>query len=108
EVTNQITISSYLSSIATISLGTGVVFELPIVIFILSKLGIMTPEFMRSTRRYAFIIILVIAAIVTPTPDVITMLSVTFPLLLLYEISIIVSERVQKRKLKNEKEFFNS
>jgi len=108
EVTNQITISSYLSSIATISLGTGVVFELPIIIFILSKIGIMTPQFMRSTRRYAFIIILIIAAIVTPTPDVITMLSVTFPLLLLYEISIIVSERVQKNKLKKEKEFFNS
>ncbi|HLW10993.1 MAG TPA: twin-arginine translocase subunit TatC [Fermentimonas sp.] len=108
EVTNQITITSYLSSIATISLGTGIVFELPIVIFILSKIGIMTPQFMRSTRRYAFIVILVIAAIVTPTPDVITMLAVTFPLLLLYEISIIVSENVQKRKLKNEKEFFNS
>jgi sec-independent protein translocase protein TatC len=108
EVTNQITITSYLSSIATISLGTGIVFELPIVIFILSKLGIMTPQFMRSTRRYAFILILVIAAIVTPTPDVMTMLAVTFPLLLLYEISIIVSENVQKRRLKKEKEFFNS
>ena len=108
EVTNQITISSYLSSIATISLGTGIVFELPIIIFILSKIGIMTPQFMRSTRRYAFIVILVIAAIVTPTPDVITMLAVTFPLVLLYEISIIVSENVQKRRLKKEKEFFNS
>jgi len=108
EVTNQITISSYLSSIATISLGTGIVFELPIIIYILSKLGIMTPQFMRATRRYAFIIILVIAAIVTPTPDIMTMLAVTFPLLLLYELSIMVSERVQKRKLKEEKEFFKS
>lgn len=108
EVTNQITISSYLSSIATISLGTGVVFELPIIIFILSKIGVMTPQFMRATRQYAFIIILIIAAIVTPTPDVITMLAVTFPLLLLYELSIVVSERVQKKKLKKEKEFFNS
>src|SRR5690606_31944395 len=108
EVSNQITISSYLASIATISLGTGIVFELPIIIFILSKIGIMTPQFMRSTRRYAFIVILIIAAIVTPTPDVMTMLAVTFPLLLLYEISIIISERVQKRKLKSEQEFFNS
>ena len=108
EVSNQVTISSYLSSIATISLGTGIVFELPIIIFILSKLGIMTPQFMRSTRQYAFIIILIIAAIVTPTADVITMLTVTFPLLLLYELSIVVSERVQKRKLKNEEEFFKS
>ena len=108
EVSNQITISSYLSSIATISLGTGIVFELPIIIYILSKLGVMTPKFMRNTRRYAFIIILVIAAIVTPTADVMTMLAVTFPLLLLYEISIIISERVEKRKLNKEKEFFNS
>lgn len=108
EVSNQIMISSYLSSIATISLGTGIVFELPIVIFILSKVGIMTPTFMKSTRRYAFIIILVIAAIVTPTPDIMTMLAVTFPLLLLYEISIIISERVEKNKKKKEKEFYNS
>ena len=108
EVSNQIMISSYLSSVATISLGTGIVFELPIVIFILSKVGVMTPAFMKSTRRYAFIIILIIAAIVTPTPDIMTMLAVTFPLLLLYEISIIISEQVEKKKLKKEKEFDKS
>lgn len=106
EIINQITISSYLSSVATITIGSGVIFELPIAIYILSKIGIMTPQFMRSTRRYAIVIILIIAAIVTPTPDVPTMLSVTFPLLLLYELSIVIADRVYKRKLKEEQEFF--
>lgn len=108
EISNQITISSYLSSVATITIGSGVIFELPIVIFILSKIGIMTPQFMRSSRRYAFVIILVIAAIVTPTPDIMTMLSVTLPLLLLYEFSIIVADRVYKKKKMEEEQFFKN
>lgn len=101
-IQNQITIDSYLSTVATLSLGTGIIFELPIVIFILSKLGIMTPKFMRSSRRYATVIILIIAAIVTPTPDILTMLTVSFPLFLLYEISIYISARVEKKKLKEQ------
>lgn len=105
-IENTITIDSYLSSVATLTLCTGLVFELPIVIYILSRLGMMTPEFMRSTRRYAAIIILIIAAVVTPTPDIPTMLTVSFPLFVLYEVSISVSARVQKKKLKAEKEFF--
>jgi len=107
EIDNQITVDSYLSSVATLTLGTGVVFELPIIIFILSKIGIMTPQFMRATRRYAVILILVIAAIVTPTPDILTMLTVSFPLFLLYELSIVIAGRVQKAKLKAEREFYN-
>lgn len=105
-IENTITIDSYLSSVATLTLGTGIVFELPIVIYILSKLGIMTPAFMREKRRYAIVIILIIAAIVTPTPDILTMLTVSFPLFLLYELSIGISSRVQKQKLKEEQEFF--
>ena len=100
-IQNQITIDSYLSSVATLTLGAGITFELPMVIFILSKLGIMTPAFMRSTRRYAVVIILIIAAIVTPTPDILTMLTVSFPLFLLYEISIIISARVDKKRTKD-------
>ncbi|MXV51072.1 twin-arginine translocase subunit TatC [Pedobacter sp. HMF7647] len=103
EIKNLVTIDSYLSSVATLTLGTGVVFELPIIIFILSKMGIMTPKFMRSTRRYAVVIILIIAAVVTPTPDIITMMTVSFPLFLLYEVSIIISSKVEKNKLKAEK-----
>jgi sec-independent protein translocase protein TatC len=107
-INNQITIDSYLSTVATLTLGSGIIFELPIVIFILSKLGIMTPKFMRSSRRYATVIILIIAAIVTPTPDLLTMLTVSFPLFLLYEVSIYISARVEKKKLKAEEVFFNS
>lgn len=106
-INNQITIDSYLSTVATLTLGSGVIFELPIIIYILSKLGIMTPKFMRSSRRYATVIILIIAAIVTPTPDLLTMLTVSFPLFLLYEVSIYISARVEKRKLKAEVDFFN-
>jgi sec-independent protein translocase protein TatC len=96
-IQNQITIDSYLSTVATLSLGTGIVFELPVLIFILSKLGLMTPHLMRSTRRYAIVIILIIAAIVTPTPDALTMLTVSFPLFILYELSIFVSSMVEKK-----------
>lgn len=107
-IENTITIDSYLSLVATLTLGSGVVFELPIVIYILSRLGFMTPKFMREKRRYAVILILVIAAIVTPTPDILTMLTVSFPLFLLYEISIGVSGRVEKKKIKAEEEFYRN
>lgn len=106
DIENTITIDSYFSSVATLTLCSGAIFELPIVIYILSRLGIMTPKFMREKRRYAIVIIFIIAAIVTPTPDIPTMLTVSFPLFLLYEISIMVSGRVEKKKLKAEKEFF--
>ena len=104
-IDNMITIDSYLSTVATLTIGAGVIFELPIVIYILSKLGVMTPKFMRSSRRYATVIILIIAAVVTPTPDLLTMLTVSFPLFLLYEVSIYISARVEKKKLKAELEF---
>lgn len=106
EIANQITIESYLSMIATLSLGCGIVFLLPIAIFILSKIGIMTPEFMRASRRYAIVIILIIAAVITPTADVITMLTVSAPMFVLYEISISVSAKVKREKEKKEKEFY--
>lgn len=105
-IENTITIDSYLSSVATLTLGTGIVFELPIIIFILSKLGIMTPKFMKEQRRYAIVIIFIIAAIVTPTPDILTMLTVSLPLFLLYEVSIWVSGMVYKQKQAEEKAFF--
>ncbi|ERJ60745.1 twin-arginine translocase subunit TatC [Sphingobacterium paucimobilis] len=108
EITNQITIDNYLSTVATLTLGCGVVFLLPILIFILSKLGIMTPQFMRASRRYAAVIILVIAAVITPSADVITMLTVAAPMFLLYEISIMVSSKVKKEKELKEKEFYKS
>jgi len=99
-IENLFSIDSYLSSVSTLTLATGVVFELPMVVFILSSLGILKPVFMRSTRRYAIVIILIIAAIITPTPDMLTMTIVSIPLLLLYEVSIIVSAVVDRRRVK--------
>lgn len=105
-IVNNISIDSYLSTVATLTLGTGIVFELPIVIYVLSRFGIMTPKFMRNSRRYATVIILIVAAVVTPTPDLFTMLTVSFPLFLLYEISIIVSGRVEKKRKQRELAFY--
>jgi sec-independent protein translocase protein TatC len=81
---------------------------LPIIVFILATIGLLTPKFMREKRRYAIIIIMVIAMLVTPTPDVTTMLVISAPLFGLYELSISVAARVQKRKEKKEQEFINS
>lgn len=107
-IENTFTISSYLSTVMTLTIGSGIIFQLPVVIYILSKLGIMTPKFMRSTRRYAAVLILIVAAVVTPTADPYTMLIVAFPLFLLYELSIIISARIEKKKQKAELAFYSN
>jgi sec-independent protein translocase protein TatC len=99
-INNQFTISSYLSIIATITLLTGIVFELPMVIYILASLGILTGTFMRKTRRYAIIIIMIVGAIISPSPDLLSTTIATIPLLLLYEVGIVVASVIEKRKLK--------
>lgn len=99
-IQNLFTTDSYLSSVSTLTLATGIVFEMPILIYILANLGIMTAKTMRQTRRYAIVVILIIAAIVTPTPDMLTMTVVSIPLFVLYEVSILVAGLVEKRKLK--------
>jgi sec-independent protein translocase protein TatC len=99
-IKNLFDIDSYISSVATLTLATGVVFELPILVYVLSSLGILTAKFMRDTRRYAIVAILIVAAVVTPTPDMMTMTVVSIPLFILYEVGILVSAVVEKRKLK--------
>lgn len=101
-IKNMYSIDSYISSVTMLTLVAGIVFQLPIVVYILSSLGILTPQFMRKSRRYATIIILIIAAIITPSPDALTMLVVALPLFILYEFSIFVSAFVQRRKAKEE------
>lgn len=98
EISNTFTISSYLSTVLTLTVGSGIVFELPILIYILVSLSILSATFMRKTRRYAIVLILIIAAIITPTPDAITMGVVAVPLLMLYEIGILVALGVEKRR----------
>jgi sec-independent protein translocase protein TatC len=102
QIENKFSVDSYLSSVATLTLATGIVFELPIIVYILSSLGVLTRKFMRETRRYAVVVILIIAAIVTPTPDMMTMTVVSIPLFILYEVGIVVAGVVEKRKLARE------
>src|SRR5476651_1059670 len=99
DIQNIFTIDSYLTSVSTLTLVSGVVFQLPVIVYILASIGILTPKFMRERRRIAIIVIMIIAMLVTPTPDVTTMLVISAPLFLLYEVSIMVAARVQKRRL---------
>jgi sec-independent protein translocase protein TatC len=92
-VVNQISLSSYISTVTSTILGVGVVFELPVVVYVLAKIGIVTPELLKNNRKYALVIILIIAAIITP-PDVFSQTIVTIPLYGLYEISVLVAKRV--------------
>lgn len=96
-VANTITLSSYISTVVSVTLATGLVFELPIFVFFLTKVGIITPKFMKRNRKYVLIILLTIAAIITP-PDVASQILVTIPLMGLYEFSILVSARVVKSR----------
>jgi len=105
QVVNQINVRSYIGTLTSICLATGIIFELPIVTFFLTKIGILTPKFMRTYRKHAIVLIFIIAAIITP-PDVFSQTLVAIPLLLLYEISIFISARVMKQKEKDRKEFF--
>ena len=93
EVTNMISLQSYMDTLLVMSFMLGVLFELPILCWILGKLNMLSAAFMRRYRRHAIVVILVIAAIITPTSDVFTLCIVAFPICLLYEISIWVVKR---------------
>lgn len=96
------TLNSYINYMIMFTLPIGLVFEMPVVSYFLSQAGVLTPAIMRSSRRYAIVIILVLAAILTPSPDVVSQLILATPLYLLYEISISVSARVARKKKKQE------
>ena len=93
-----IDINEYFSLILAVLLGLGVIFELPVVVFILSLFGIVTPKFMLKNFRYAMLIITVVAAVVTPTPDATTMLIFMAPMVLLYFLGVLVSYMVVRKK----------
>jgi sec-independent protein translocase protein TatC len=96
QVLNQINLKSYIGTVTSVTLAAGVIFELPILIYFLSKAGLVTPEFLRKYRRHAIIIVMVIAATITP-PDIFSLILVTFPLLILYEAGIVISKKVVKK-----------
>jgi len=97
EVINQINLRSYIGTITSVTLAAGVTFELPILIYFLSKAGIVTPEFLKKYRRHAVIVIMLLAAIITP-PDIFSLFLVTLPLLLLYEAGIRISRKIYKTR----------
>ena len=96
-ITNNIAVDEYFGFVISVMLAAGVVFELPMISFFLSKLGILTPKFMRRYRKHAIVIILLLAGILTPSPDVTSQLLLGIPLLILYEISIIISKFSQPK-----------
>jgi sec-independent protein translocase protein TatC len=99
EIINQINILSYISSVTSIVIAGGVAFELPVLVYFLSKIGVLTPKFLRKFRRHSYVVLLIIAAIITP-PDVLSQMIVSIPLFILFEVSIIISARVEKARLK--------
>jgi sec-independent protein translocase protein TatC len=100
EVKNMISLDSFISTVTTMTLLTGIVFELPIAVYFLTQIGIFNPSFMRKYRRHAIVIILIVAAIITPTSDATTLTLVAVPLWFLYEMSIFVSAYVVRKKAK--------
>jgi sec-independent protein translocase protein TatC len=94
---NNFKLMSYVSTVTGLSMAAGVVFELPVVVYFFTKIGLLTPGFLKKHRRHAVIVILLLAAIITPSPDIFSQLLVAFPLLFLYEIGILVSRRVSRK-----------
>lgn len=102
EVLNEFDLDSYISTLRTSVLASGIVFELPILIYFLTKIGLVTPEFLRKYRKFALVIVLILSAVITP-PDVASQVIVAVPVIILYEVSIFISRGVLRRQEKTEK-----
>jgi sec-independent protein translocase protein TatC len=103
-IVNEFDITSYVSTVVGVVLGCGLLFQLPVVMYFLTKIGIVTPKFLRQYRKHSIIIILLVGAIVTPSADPFSQLMISFPLYLLYEISIFISAGVMRTKAREEAE----
>lgn len=99
------TLDDFIDTLNNIILGCGIAFELPVLAYVLAKIGLISAGFLKRTRKFAVVIILIIAAIITPSPDWTSQIIVALPLLLLFEISILITARVDKQKEKAEKEW---
>jgi len=102
-VERNITLGSYISLVRSSSLASGLIFELPIVMYFLTKMGLITPEFLKKYRKHALVVVLILAAIITP-PDIISQVIVGIPIMILYEVSIFISKMVIKNELKKEQQ----
>jgi sec-independent protein translocase protein TatC len=98
EVTNQIALTSYVGMISMMTLLMGLLFELPVLIFFLTKIGIITPGFLKQYRKHTAIGILIISGIITPSPDVFSQVVVALPLYALFELSLFLSSRLHRKK----------
>jgi sec-independent protein translocase protein TatC len=95
-------LNDYISNLVDITLGTGLAFQLPVVSYVLTRIGLITPNFLIEYRKYAFVGLLVLAAVITPSPDWMSQMIVVTPLVLLYEFSILLSKRVYKQDKERE------
>lgn len=96
-IVNNFKFNSYISLITNTLLGVSIVFELPLVVYFLTKIGLITPEFLKKYRKHALVLVLILAAVITP-PDVASQIIVAIPILILYEISIWVSKIIVKKQ----------
>ena len=103
-IENKWTIGSYFNTIVPLILGSGLAFQLPLVMYFLAKIGVVSANYLRRVRKYAILIMLIVAGIITP-PDMLSQIVCTLPLMLLYEISIMLCVKVEKRKKEEEKEW---
>jgi sec-independent protein translocase protein TatC len=102
EVFNDFDLDSYISLVRTSVLACGIVFELPIIMYILTKIGLITPEILRKNRKFALIIVLILSAIITP-PDIVSQIIVAIPIIILYEVSIYISKIVIRNQKREER-----
>lgn len=98
-ILNEFDLSSYISTLTTLCLACAIMFEMPVIVFFLTKAGLVSAETMKLYRRHALIVILIVGAIITP-PDVVSQLLISMPLMLLYEVSIHISQTIRKKDLK--------
>ncbi len=99
---NLFDLSSYMNTVTMIVLGSGLLFQLPVIVFFLTKAGLVSSRLMRSYRRHAIVVILVLGAIITP-PDPFSQILIALPLMLLYQLSIFIAKRIEKREVKLQK-----
>lgn len=100
DVTNMINLESYMSTLIMMTLSMGIVFEMPVLAWLLGKAGVINADIMKTYRRHAIVVIVIIAAIITPTTDVFTLIAVSLPMNLLYEVSVLLLPKKNKKSLK--------
>ena len=97
-VLNEFDLSDYIGLVRTTVIASGLIFELPILIYFLTKVGVVTPQFLKTYRKYALVIVLIVSAVITP-PDIVSQIIVAVPVLILYEVSIIISKIIYKKEI---------